>query len=319
VELEFLMVRGGMITMCRIARLFLVLLVLGCPKAILAQARLDGPTANLEIDNAVPMSVVNSIALAKAAETWGPGALGTPVPLADLNGGVVVYMVPFQIGGNAFPPYEDILAGIKEGRELRALISNGELEKAGEKQSGLERPKSVSPRAVVVTDTETPRRPPLDSVRPDGSASRRAALESTRDLERFAARKTIGADEFGTIFVSASYGRFPVLAYFHYLAPYYFNFDSALAQAERAIGPGVVLKHMYFLGLEGQFFEFESASGSLLLNSKTLETTSLKQLQSNAPPTLAPAAAVTSPETKAKTSADIAAAWEKVLSEVGAH
>ncbi len=175
-----------------------------------------------------------------------------------------------------------------------------------------------SPRAVVVAESDEPRRPPIDPVRPDGSLSRTVALEKTREMERFAANKSIGAGEFGTIFLSASYDRFPVLAYFHYLAPYLIHFDLALVRAEQAIGAGAVLDHYYFSGLDGQFFEFKSPSGSVLLNSKTFEATSLEKLKdSKISPVHPPTGAAMLQHNREMTRTEISKEWEKLSSEIG--
>ena len=64
-------------------------------------------------------------------------------------------------------------------------------------------------------------------------------------MEKFASKKAMGADEFGTIFVSATHDTFPVLAYFHYLAQYYINFDLALEKAQQVLGQGALLKSIY--------------------------------------------------------------------------
>jgi hypothetical protein len=310
--------KGDLRKMYPIGLLFVFLLLVGAPNIVLAQARLDIPTANLQIENAVPMSVIKKIAQEKASETWGPGAIGTPIPLADLNGDVVVYMVPYKIGGNKFPTYDEVLAGIKEGREMRNLIKNSGMEKAKAKYMSMEHKKVENPRGVVIAKSQEPQRSLIDPVRPDGSFSRRMELDESKEVEKFAVKKSIGADEFGTIFVSAAYDKFPVLAYFHYLAPYIVNFDLALERAEQAIGPGAVLKSIYFLGLEGQFLAFENASSSTLLNSKTFEANSLEKLKkSKISPAQASADPEMLPENKEQIKVEISKEWEKLLAEIG--
>ncbi len=292
--------------------LFLIL-VLGF--APVAQARLDIPTANLNIVNAVPMHIVTKIALTKARETWGPGALGDATPLSDLNGDVVIYMFPYHINGKTFPTHDEILKGIKEGRELQKLIDNHDLEKTKEKYNNMDHKKADHPRTAIISNSEVPQRLPIDSLRPDGSPSKKKELQ---DMMRFASKKAMGADEFGTIFVSATYDRFPVTAYFHYLAPYYINFDLALEKAEQDIGPGAFLDTIYFLGLEGQFMEFMNNGSTTLLNSKTFEKHSIEKLKESErlqPP--ASASTETFPVDEEKKSSEISNEWEKVLSEIG--
>jgi hypothetical protein len=284
-----------------------------------AQARLDVPRANLEVSNAVPLPLIKKIALEKSKETWGPGALGEPIPLSNLDGEVVVYMVPYRIGKGEFPGYDDILDSLQAGRNLKTLLKNSDVEKAREVYKKSMRPtKAASQRPVVVSESRVPRRPPINPVRPDGSISRRKEMEEMKEIQTFAARKAIGADEFGTIFVSATYDTFPVLAYFHYLSPYYVNFGPALEKAEEVIGRGASLKSIYFLGLQGQHFEFARNGSGVVLNSKTLEITSLEALRGSRISEGAPRTDSTLfQERKAKRETELAKEWKKIKAEIG--
>jgi hypothetical protein len=302
----------------KIALLVVCLFLLGSLD-LAAQARLDVPRANLEVSNAVPLSLIKKIALEKSKQTWGPGALGEPIPLSNLDGEVIAYMVPFRIGKGEFPGYDEILDGLQDGRNLKTLLKNSDVEKAREVYKKSIRPtKAASQRTVVVSESRVPRRPPIDPVRPDGTISRRKELEEIKQIERFASRKAIGADEFGTIFVSATYDTFPVLAYFHYLSPYYVNFGPALEKAEEVIGRGASLKSIYFLGLQGQHFEFVRNGTSVILNSKSLEATNLEALRGSGIPQSATKADSTPlQERKAKLGAELAREWKKIKIEIG--
>jgi len=292
------------------------LLLLGSLDMASAQARLDIPAANLQVSNAVPIGLIKKIALEKSKETWGPGSLGDPIPLCNLDGDVVVYMVPFSIGKGQFPAYDEIRQGIMSGRELQKLIKNSDFEKAKEMHKSMDHGKVLShQRTIVISDSQIPGRPPINAVRSDGSISRKAEL---RDIEEFASKKVIGADEFGTIFVSATYDMFPVLAYFHYLAPYYINFDFALERAEQFISQGAFLKSIYFLGLEGQYFEFVNNSSSIVLNSKTLQATTVEDLKRSRISQGYPQTDSTLfQERKEKRAAELTKEWEKIKSEIG--
>lgn len=307
--------KGNMGKIFKVILLFIFLLLFGLSEFSFAQARLDIPVSNLEIVNPVPIKLVEKTALAKSKETWGEGVAGNPIPLSDFNGNVVAFMVPFYIGGGPFPAYDGILQGIKDGRELRNLINNSEMEKAKEKYLSMYHGKAANPRTVITSIPEIPQRSPIDPIRPDGSPSRKQEI---RDLMKFASDKATGGGEFGTIFVSATYDKVPVIAYFHYLAPYYINFDLALEKAEQVIGTGAFLKRIYFLGLEGQYFEFVNNGASTLLNSKTLETNTLEGLkQSSIPQAQAPTDSRPLPEKAVRLKAEISAEWEKIRSEIG--
>jgi len=263
----------------KISLVVVFLLLLYSLETTSAQARLDVPSANLQVSNAAPIGLIRDIALKKSEETWGPGAIGNLIPLCNLNGDVVVYMIPFSIGKEQFPEYDELRSEIMSGRELRGVLRKSDLEKAKQMYRSMDHGKVSTPRNVVISNPTVPVRPPIDTVRPDGSISRRKQLEEVRDMEKFASKKAIGADEFGTIFVSATYDTFPVLAYFHYLAPYYTNFDLALERAEQLIGQGASLNTIYFLGLEGQYFEFINSRSSILLHSKSLRATTVEELK----------------------------------------
>jgi hypothetical protein len=244
--------------------------------------------------------------------------LGDPIPLCNLDGDVVVYMVPFRIGKGQFPAYDEVHSGIMSGRELQKLIKNSDLEKAKEMYKSMDHGKVSAQRTVVISDSQVPARPPIDPVRSDGSISRKKQLEEVRNMEKFASKKAMGADEFGTIFVSATYDMFPVLAYFHYLAPYYINFDSALERAEEFLGQGAFLKSIYFLGLEGQYFEFVNKRSSIVLNSKTLEATTVEELKTSRISQAYPQTdSMLFQQRKEKRAAELTKEWEKIKSEIG--
>ena len=222
-----------------------------------SQPRLDFPKADLEIADPVPFQVINKIALAKCREKWGQGALGEPIPLCDLDGKLTAYMYSYRFRGEHFPSYEEILSGRKEGRRMKDLLKNGRHDEAREMERRLKQAHPKKEESAVVLPAASPYpQGQIAAFRPDGSKSRKWEAEELNRLKRFAARQAIGADEFGTIVVSATYGRTPVPVYFHYLAPLYIHFDLALEKARSAINQEAALERMYFLGMEGQYFEF---------------------------------------------------------------
>jgi len=274
------------------------------------------PNANPAIDNPVPLNVIKKIAIVKSQQMWGQGVLGDPIPLSDLNGDLIVYMFPYCIGQKEFPSYANMMQGIKQGRELQDLIMNSQMEKAKEIYLKLDSGKVKTSRTIVKPNTDGTALSPKEPVRPDGQPSRKTEY---LNISKFAADKAIGANEFGTIFVSATYDLFPVLAYFHYLAPYYVNFDLAVDKAGQFIGPGASLEKIYFLGLEGQYFEFKNNDGKIVLNGKTLEDRDLQNLKnSNVSPKQSQPDTQLSIETKEKIKADLLKAWNDIISETGA-
>jgi hypothetical protein len=305
--------RGNIKKIFQVGLIFIFLLLLGSSDISLAQSRLDVPTANMAIENAVPLSLINKIAEVKTKEVWGQGVLGEPIPLSDLDGNIVAYIFSFHIGGGGFPTYDEILAGIKEGRDLRNHVKNSRIEKAKEiyktlKQKQGNRGNNIIPNNTA--PTSDPRLGQIEPVRPDGSTSRRIQVAEIKEIEKFAAKKAIGAGEFGTIVVSATYDRVPVPVYMHYLAPYYTNFDLALEKAQQIIGHGAFLNRIYFLGIKGQYFEFVNNSNTILINAKTLEKKDLTKFQSSQ------GREEPNPQAMAKVKEHIEQNWAKIKSEL---
>ncbi len=296
--------------------LFFVFLLI-TPDISLSQSRLDVPTANLEIEKVVPFPLVKRIASLKSKEIWGHGALGEPISLSDPNGNIIAYMFSFYIGGERFLTYDEILLKIKKGRELREYIKNFKIDMAKETYKILKQEQTDARKSVISDNSKSQYAPQLAEIepkRPDGSTPRRIEIGEIREIEKFAARKAIGAGEFGTIIVSATYDMFPVPVYMHYLASYYTHFDLSLERAEQIIGKGAFLKRIYFLGLDGQYFEFENNANITLINSKTLRTKNIEEVHKLRKPEV-----LLRPEIKEEPviKEDIVKEWEKIKSEVG--
>ena len=289
------------------------------PDVALSQSRLDVPTANLAIENAVPPPLINKIARVKTRELWGKGALGEPVPLSDLDGNIVAYMFSFHRGRGGFPNYDEILTGIKEGRDIHDHVKNSRIEEAKEIYKMLKQKQGNQGNIVVPNNTVTRsdlRIGQIEPITPDGSTPRRIQVAEIREIEKFAAKKAIGADEFGTIIVSATYDRVPVPVYLHYLAPYYTHFDLALEKAQEIIGQGAFLKSIHFLGMGGQYFDFVNDGRSILINAVTLQRKDITEFKK---PRLqdSQATEATALQGKQRIKHEIAEDWLKIKKEVG--
>lgn len=248
------------------------------PRILLAGPRLDALTASGDVENPVPYDLIEKMAMYKLQEVFGKGAIGGAIPLSDANGAVIAYMFSYHIGGKQFPAYGEILSKIKKGRELRGCLQRSEIEEGRKIYKKFVESEEVSEREsfdLLTPDQEISSKPQqIESVRLDGTRPRRREMAEIKEMEKFASQKIIGAGEFGTIVISATYDAFPIPVYMHYLAPYYINFDLALEKAKKDLGDGAFLQKIYFAGLDGQFFEFVSGDGDsrLLINCKSLET-----------------------------------------------
>ncbi len=269
----------------------------------------------------VPMPLLAKIAKHKCQARWGAGALGDPIPLSDLDGNVTAYAFPFRIGASMFPAAGEILARVKEGRQLREHLENGRLEQARDLYRLLE-----SRHDSTVSQAPRPiRRLPEDhvaeigSVRPDGSMPRSLQVAEMRAMERFARARASGADQFGTIIVSARYDRVPVPAYFNYLFQSLTHGDLAVKKAEDVVGHGASLRRTYFLGLKGRFFEMEGPGGRVVLHGSTLAVQGDDTLAKLKNTNLTPEAAArrATDENRRKLNAKLRAEWDALAAELG--
>jgi len=233
------------------------------------------PSANMDVENLVPLSIVEEIALWKAKNLWGQVTPGEPIACCDEEGDIVAYMWPFGIGKEPFPNYEQIMQGVREGRRLvKAVhITSFNRESAGEQGAG-------SPdleRRHRETDVPTPY--PSESDLSGGTVPRPPAeLEAPSFQEAFkmARKKELGIGEYGTIYVSARYDRYPIPLYSHYLCPYYTMGDLAQEKANKILGTSTSLNRYYFLGRRGQYFEFVSGESKVSIHAYSLEVKPIK-------------------------------------------
>jgi len=272
-----------------------VLLLAASTSTSVSQPRLDPPSANMAIDEAVPFALVQQIAAVKAKQVFGEGALGAPIPLSDAHGDLVAWMFSYRIGGTTFPSYGEILQHVKAGRDLKNLVARSAWDEARQLHQALleedARKAPVSQASAPVSQDATPSSQAaasvdqstadhgglgqIDPVRADGSRSKRARGDDVRAIRKYALARAVGAGDFGTIVVSATYAKVPVPAYLHYLAPYYSQFDQALERARALIGDEATLRRLYFFGLRGQYFEFASGSASVVLHAQTLQSSDI--------------------------------------------
>jgi hypothetical protein len=152
---------------------------------------------------------------------------------------MVAYMFTFAVGVPVFPPHQEILAGIADGRR----IALGGFDALG----------------------EADRRRLLRSLG-------RAATDHTildRAARRVGADRALGAGRFGTVAVSATFDRFPLPLYTAHLPPYFTAGDVALSKAESILGARAELERIYLLD-HAQYFELSASGARLLLNAYNL-------------------------------------------------
>jgi len=232
------------------------------------------PTANMSVGNLVPLGIVKKVALKKAKELWGQVTPGEPIACCDQDGNIAYYMCPFHIGPGPFPSDEQIMKGVKEGRKLVKDVHEGFFSQldlgteSGKKaqtgdatlhSSGSNVPKTIIPK------------PPTDY----NAADYQKALKAAKGKE-------LGIGEYGTIYVAATYDRFPIPLVSHYLPPYYLTGDLAQQKAEEVLVGTPKLNRIYFLGERGTFFEFISGNKAVTIHAYSLEVEPIKRIERRA-------------------------------------
>jgi len=225
--------------------------------------------ANTAVGNLVSFELVQKIALKKAHERWGQVSPGPALAACDDDGDLVAYYFSFSIGTPPFPPYSAITATVQKGRKIAQEGLKAMTE--AEKQKLLDDMK---------TKAEASAAEPGNSANPPGGKTGAKPVQVTgltdADAKKLGREMMIGAEQYGTIVVSARYDRFPVPLYMHYLHPYFYQGDLAEKEAVGALKKGTAtFERIYFLGRgHGQFFEFSTEGQSVLMNIYDLEVVS---------------------------------------------
>ena len=254
--------------------------ILGANSADADNRFLAMPSANFNLDQdlLVPLEVVKKIALEKAQELWGQVKSGNPIPCCDEDGDIVTYMCTFHIGKEPFPSYEQIMEGVKEGRRLVEEVEIGFFSQGS--AGGQDTDASDIERHSDGQYASAPY--PAESELTRGTAPEppgKVKGESFQEELKKAKEKELGIGEYGTIYVSARYDRYPIPLCSHYLSPYYFTGDLARKKATKVLGGDPHLAQYYFLGYRGQYFEFVSGQKKVLVHAYSLEIKSFEPVE----------------------------------------
>jgi hypothetical protein len=251
---------------------FCMLVITGSPGQVpIPSSKL--PAANVEADNPVPLATVKAVALNKAREMWGQVTPGAPIPCVDQDGKLAYYMIPFHFGAGSFPSYEHILQGVTKGRQFVA-----EVEKDGfsaDLAASLPSSENANDSNVILhSNGEAPLSGKTPSPGPP-AGNYATAHKAAKNME-------MGIGEYGTVFVAATFDRFPIPLILNYLPPFYYTGDLALAKANKLLGGDATLNRIYFLGKRGIYFEFALAGKSTTLQAFSLEVEAVPQISRTA-------------------------------------
>ncbi len=201
----------------------------------------------------VPQSTVEQVALRQAKLLWGSVQPGPIVPCYDSNNDLVVYLCPFRLGTASFPSAEAIVERVQQARQWQRQIDLEEREQ---------------PRGGVSQD----------------SNGNRMDQEMIRESMKTARRQELGIGEYGAVFVSARFDRYPIVMSCHYLPPYYTKVDLAVDKAKHKTGKKTArLKRYYFLGPRGQAFKMDCQGREVLLHASTLQEMEVPPIQADPP------------------------------------
>jgi len=233
-------------------------------------AALGLPVANIDVGDLVPMDIVKKVALKRAKGKWGQVTAGEPIACSDEDGNISYYMCPFHIGSEPFPDHEQIMKGVKEGRSLRKSVQDGsfDMQLLSTPNSGQTTKQNSSPNLAIPY-----------GVKPAPATSQ----ADYRKALRYARNKETGVGEYGTVYVAATFDRFPIPVVEKALPPYYYNGDIAQQKAKDVLGGTAKLGRIYFLGARGTYFEFLSGSNSVTIDASSLEIKPITKIGRTAP------------------------------------
>ncbi|MBN2212079.1 MAG: hypothetical protein JW709_11845 [Sedimentisphaerales bacterium] len=234
-----------------------LILIWGLSTPAVAQddaAELNLPTANEQVDNAVPYTTIQDIADMKAEANWGPAYCIAEIPCCDLNGDVVAYMFVYQYGQGPAKSYGEITTEVKQGRKEYAQAEK-ELAKA-KRQMGKE--------PAPTTATTDPMTPAVVNPTPEYVKAY---------VKKDAARKKLfGVGKYGYMVISACYDRNPIPVTGHGLPGFFTRGDLMKSKAQAKTGLNAQLQRIYMAGASQQWFEFKSdAEQTVTVEANTLQ------------------------------------------------
>ena len=236
-----------------------------------AESPFGTPKANTNITGLVPFNLAQKIAVSRAHRYWGHSVMGPTYLCADDDGDVVAYMFTFAVGIQSFPSVSDIQSIVQYGRNI---VKGGyDTLTDDDKQRINNIIEDQVNNILIAPDT------PL-VVAPGGPDYVHSKAKKDLEARKLGKRKMIGANEFGTIVVSARFDHFPVPLYTNYLPPFIFQGDLAVTAAAKALSAkNVTLDKIYFLeNLRNIYLGFSSNEKTVILNANSLDVEPVKNV-----------------------------------------
>lgn len=93
------------------------------------EGEIERPTADMDVENLVPLDFAKKIAFYRATKEWGKIAIGNPIIGCDKDGKVVVYIFPVKLNSQIFPSDDTIIQQIEEARSAYLTYQKTKMEK----------------------------------------------------------------------------------------------------------------------------------------------------------------------------------------------
>lgn len=183
---------------------------------------LGSPRRGSEVrpNGCVPLSTARKVGLNEANRRWGKVTAGRIIPCYDGSDSLVAYMCPVRFGAEQFPDYGHIVEEVCDAFKLERRIQEIYREQQTDSTDG-----------QLLTD------------------------EDYRKALKAAKLNKLGIGQYGVVYVSARYDRYPIMLCSDYLPPYFTQAGAALKKAAIKAGKSAAcLNRYYFLGLRGQAF-----------------------------------------------------------------
>lgn len=253
---------------------------------VLSKWPIGFPSADMNIENAVPMDEILKVASYEARRTWGHVTPVCHIPCCDQDGKIVAFLAVFQIHSEGqiaknskVQSYRAIQKEIQEARQEYSAAHTAFKKARCEMDKRIhEAEKRGDNRMTTHQETggaNTPQ-PEIMSIPPTQSFKDAYALrENIR-------KKMTGAGQFGTVLVSARYDLIPVPAVIHALPPFYTKGHLLREKAEKAANKSnLTLRRIYMAGPLDQWYEFADADGDGVLvdpfKEKTYPSSSIRE------------------------------------------
>jgi len=232
----------------------IVVLLAGLGSRSQSQVIFQKPIADFRVANLVPLETARYVASLKAWDVLGARVVASdPIFCSNSQGYLNAYMFIFKAGKGRFPTDQEILQIIRKGAAYEQQLAEGVVP--------AELAAKIDPNTILrkLDDLKIP------VYRPDGKMSGMYKNLEHEELSRQARRLKSGADDFLTVYVSASFENFPIPHYKKSLPSYYTAYEKANEEAAKFLGQKTgALSKYYFLGVRGEYFEFQDSGKEIL-------------------------------------------------------